>query len=128
MVLSLSMVTFSAAPNMSMVAFSSVNPRSSDITVPPVRIAMSSSMAFLLSPKPGALIAAILSEPRSLLTTSVAKASPSTSSAITTRGLPLCATGSKTGSKSFMVEIFLSYNSMCGDSMSASILSELVTK
>ena len=39
------------------------------MTLPPVRIAMSSSIALRRSPKPGALTAATLSVPRSLLTT-----------------------------------------------------------
>jgi chaperonin GroEL len=43
---------------------------------------MSCSMALRRSPKPGAFTAATLSPPRSLLTTSVASASPSTSSAL----------------------------------------------
>ena len=50
---------------------------------------MSSSMALRRSPKPGALTAATLRPPRSLLTTSVASASPSTSSAMMRSGLPL---------------------------------------
>ena len=58
------------------------------MTVPPVRIAMSSSIALRRSPKPGAFTAAALSPPRSLLTTSVARASPSTSSAMINSGLP----------------------------------------
>ena len=111
-----------------MVVFSSVNPRSSEITVPPVRIAMSSSIALRRSPKPGALTAAILSEPLSLLTTRVANASPSTSSATTTSGFPVCATGSKTGKRSFIVDIFLSNSNIYGFSRSASIFSESVTK
>src|SRR5215831_8930623 len=49
-------------------------------------------------PKPGALTAATLSPPRSLLTTKVAKASPSTSSATISSGLPDCATASSSGS------------------------------
>ena len=49
---------------------------------------MSSSMALRRSPKPGALTAATLRPPRSLLTTSVASASPSTSSAMISSGLP----------------------------------------
>ena len=44
-------------------------------------MAMSSNMAFRRSPKPGALIAAHCRVPRSLFTTNVASASPSTSSA-----------------------------------------------
>ena len=73
---------------MSIVVFSRVNPLSSEITVPPVKIAISSSIAFLLSPKPGALTAAILRDPLNLLTTNVARASPSISSAIINKGLP----------------------------------------
>ena len=87
-VLSLSIVTRSAVPNISKVVFSRVKPLSSDTTVPPVKIAISSNIAFLRSPNPGALTAAILREPRNLLTTKVAKASPSTSSAIINKGLP----------------------------------------
>ena len=108
MVLSLSISTFSHVPNISIVVFSILKPLSSDITVPPVNMAISSNMAFLLSPKPGALTAAIFSDPLILFTTRVASASPSTSSAIINNGLPDCATGSKTGSKSFILEIFLS--------------------
>ena len=50
----------------------------------PTRIAISSSIAFLLSPKPGALIAQHCKVPLILLTTRVARASPSISSAIST--------------------------------------------
>ena len=45
-------------------------------------------MALRRSPKPGALTATDLNVPRILLTTSVARASPSTSSAMITSGLP----------------------------------------
>jgi hypothetical protein len=48
---------------------------------------MSSNIAFLLSPKPGALTAAIFNPPLSLLTTKVARASPSTSSEMINKGL-----------------------------------------
>ena len=48
---------------------------------------MSCSMALRRSPKPGAFTAATLRPPRSLLTTRVASASPSTSSAMMTSGL-----------------------------------------
>ena len=106
--MSLSIVTLSAEPNISIVVFSNVNPLSSEITVPPVKIAISSSIAFLLSPNPGAFTAAIFKEPLNLFTTKVARASPSTSSAITNNGFPLCATGSKIGNKSFIADIFLS--------------------
>ena len=87
-VFSLSIITFLARPSILSVAFSSLMPRSSDIAVPPVRMAMSSSMALRRSPKPGALTAATFKPPRSLLTTRVASASPSTSSAMISSGLP----------------------------------------
>ena len=70
------------------VTFSSLMPRSSEMSWPPVRMAMSSSIALRRSPKPGALTAATFRPPRSLLTTSVASASPSTSSAMMSSGLP----------------------------------------
>ena len=49
---------------------------------------MSSSMALRRSPKPGAFTAATFRPPRSLLTTSVASASPSMSSAMMSSGRP----------------------------------------
>ena len=87
-VLSLSICTFSQVPNMSRVVLSNENPLSSEITVPPVKIAISSNIAFLRSPNPGALTAAIFKEPLNLFTTKVANASPSTSSAIIKSGFP----------------------------------------
>ena len=60
----------------------------------------------------GAFTAATRSEPRSRLTTSVASASLSTSSATTSNGLPARATCSSSGSRSFMLEIFLSWMRM----------------
>src|SRR5271166_3785591 len=63
-------------------------PRSSAIMVPAVRTAMSSSIALRRSPNPGAFTAATLRPPRSLLTTRVAKASPSMSSATMSNGFP----------------------------------------
>ncbi len=91
---------------------SNLIPKSSEIILPPVRMAMSSSMALRRSPKPGALTAAHLRVPRILLTTSVASASPSTSSAITNKGFPDLATCSRTGSRSFMALIFFSCSRM----------------
>src|ERR1700716_1547758 len=87
-VLSLSTVTRLALPRSSSLTLSSLMPVSSMIALPPVRIEISSSSALRRSPKPGALTAQALSVPRSLLTTSVARASPSTSSEITSSGLP----------------------------------------
>ena len=100
----------SASPKSSKVTLSSVLPSSSLTTFPPVKIAISSSIAFLLSPNPGALTADIFNTPLNLLTTKVAKASPSISSAIIKRGFPLCWTFSRTGNKSFKFVIFLSNN------------------
>ena len=97
-VVSLSISTRLARPSMSSVTFSSLMPRSSEIIWPPVSTAMSSSIALRRSPKPGALTAATFRPPRSLLTTSVASASPSTSSEMISSGLPLCTTASRIGS------------------------------
>ena len=52
---------------------------------------------------------ATCSVPRSLLTTSVASASPSTSSAMIRSGLPVLATFSRSGSMSFRLLIFFSW-------------------
>ena len=122
------MVIVSAVPKRSKVAFSREKPLSSEITVPPVKIAISSNIAFLLSPKPGAFTAAIFKPPLNLFTTKVAKACPSTSSAMISRGLLDCATGSKIGRISFKLDIFLSNNKIYGFSKSAIILSASVTK
>ena len=107
-VLSLSLTTFLQDPKYSRVAFSSLYPCSSDIKVAPVKIAISSSIDFLLSPNPGAFTANTLNVPLNLLTTSVARASPSISSAIIRIGLPACTTFSSRGSRSFILLIFLS--------------------
>ncbi|ESX25901.1 hypothetical protein X765_24040 [Mesorhizobium sp. LSHC440B00] len=92
--------------------FSSLMPRSSEMTWPPVRMAMSSSMALRRSPKPGALTAAIFRPPRSLLTTSVARASPSTSSEMMSSGFEVCTTASRTGSMAWRLESFFSCRRM----------------
>ena len=67
---------------------------------------MSPRRALRRSPKPGALTAATFRVPRSLLTTSVASASPSMSSAMIKSGLPPRATCSSKGSRSFIFPIF----------------------
>ena len=103
---SLVTVTLRARPSMSMVVFSSFEPSSGEMSCPPVRMAMSSSMALRRSPNPGAFTATELNVPRTLLTTSVASASPSTSSAIMSSGLPVCMTFSRTGRMSRMAAIF----------------------
>ena len=83
-------------------------PRSSLISVPPVSVAMSPSIALRRSPKPGAFTAQTFSTPRSLLTTSAARASPSTSSAMIISGLPFWLAASSTGSSSRRLLIFFS--------------------
>src|SRR5438046_2726237 len=118
-VFSLSTTIFFASPRSLMLAFSSDRPTSSEMTVPPVRVAMSCSMALRRSPKPGALTPATLRMPRMLLTTRVASASPSTSSATTSSGRPALATPSSSGSSSRMLEIFLSTSRITGFSSSA---------
>ena len=120
---SLFKVTFLAVPRSSTVAPSRDKPTSSEITVPPVKIAISSNIAFLLSPKPGALQAAALTVPLRLLTTRVARASPSISSATINNGLPALATASSNGSMSLILEIFLSCRRINGLSSSVVMLS-----
>ena len=89
---------------------------------------MSWSIALRRSPKPGALTAADLNVPRILLTTSVARASPSTSSAMMTSGRPPCITFSSTGTRSRTDEIFDETRRMYGLSSDASMRSVSVTK
>ena len=107
-VVSLVASTFFTRPRSLSVTFSSVRPSSSEITVPPVSTAMSSSIALRRSPKPGAFTASVLRMPRMLFTTRVASASPSTSSATIKSGLPAFATCSSSGSMSRIELIFLS--------------------
>ena len=83
-------------------------PSSSVTTWPPVSTPMSASISLRRSPKPGAFTATQRRAPRSLFTTSVARASPSTSSAMMSSGSPVRATCSRSGSRSFMTPIFLS--------------------
>ena len=90
---------------------------------------MSPRLSFRLSPKPGALTAHTFSAPRSLLTASVASASPSQSSQMMSRSfLPVWSSRSSTGRMSFTADSFLSATRMYGDSISHSIRSGLVTK
>ena len=89
---------------------------------------MSSNMALRRSPNPGALTAQVLRIPRMLFTTNVAKASPSTSSAIINNGRPDFATCSSTGNKSRMLLIFLSNNKMNGFSRITTCFSGLLMK
>ena len=66
---------------------------------------MSWSIALRRSPKPGALTATLLNVPRILLTMSVARASPSTSSEMITSGRPAWMTFSSSGRRSRTAEI-----------------------
>ena len=66
---------------------------------------MSCIIALRRSPKAGALTATALKVPRILLTTSVDRASPSTSSARMNNGLPAAMTFSSSGSRSEIAEI-----------------------
>ncbi len=105
---SLDTITFLDIPRSSTFTASNESPNSSEMTVVFVKIAISSKIAFLLSPKPGPLTAHDLTTPLILLTTKVAKASPSKSSTIINNGLPLLATFSNTGIISLILLIFLS--------------------
>ena len=81
---------------------------------------MSASIALRRSPKPGALTATDENVPRILLTTRVARASPSTSSATISSGLPDCMTFSSTGSRSCTDVILPLTNRMYGSLRTAS--------
>ena len=111
-VVSLVINTRLALPKSSKVAASKLLPTSSAITCELVKIAISCNIALRRSPKPGALTAHTLTIPRILFTTNVAKASPSTSSAIINNGRPDFATPSNTDNISRILEIFLSTNRM----------------
>ncbi len=87
-VLSLVTTTRRAEPSTSRPASRSTRPTSGLTTWPPVTTARSSRNALRRSPKNGALTATALSVLRMALTTSVDSASPSTSSAMISSGLP----------------------------------------
>ena len=123
---SLVTTTLRAEPRSDRSAFSSLRPTSSLMTWPPVRMAMSFSMALRRSPKPGALTATDLNVPRTLLTTRVASASPSTSSAMISSGLPDCMTFSRTGTRSLTLLILELTTRMYGSSRTASMRSASV--
>src|SRR5947199_105458 len=118
-VLSLSTTTRLQRPRSLSPTFSSLRPSSSAIRRPPERIAMSSNIALRRSPKPGALTAQQANVPRILFTTSVASASPSTSSAITRSGLadtvPTCAISSR---PLVSLDTFLRASMMAGTALS----------
>merc|ERR1719225_621160 len=77
-------------------------------TMPPVEMAMSCRVFFLLSPKPGAFTAATWSPIFNLLMTRVLSASPSMSSAMMMRGLLCWLASSRAGMMAWMLEIFFS--------------------
>ena len=106
-VISLSTVTRLARPRSSSFTLSSFTPVSSTSDLPAVRMAISSSSDLRRSPKPGALTAQTASVPRSLFTTKVASASPSTSSATIRSGWPERAICSSNGRMSFMLRDLL---------------------
>mmetsp|Transcript_91933 Transcript_91933/g.256108 ORF Transcript_91933/g.256108 Transcript_91933/m.256108 type:complete len:280 (+) Transcript_91933:206-1045(+) len=87
---------------------SNLRPVSSLRSSAPQSTARSCIMALRWSPKPGAFTAATCRPPRSLLTTIVARASFSTSSATISNGRLALATCSRTGRMLCTVEIFLS--------------------
>uniref|UniRef100_A0A0A9FIU5 RuBisCO large subunit-binding protein subunit beta n=1 Tax=Arundo donax TaxID=35708 RepID=A0A0A9FIU5_ARUDO len=80
------------------------------------------------SPKPGALIAAIFNAPLSLLTTRVARASCSISSATIRIGYPPLTASSRIVIRSLALLIFLSTRSSLQFSYSTDIFSLSVTK
>ena len=106
----------------------SSSPASGLITWPPVTTARSSRNALRRSPKNGALTATAFSVLRIELTTSVARASPSTSSAMISSGLPDSATFSSMGSRSGSELIFSWCSRISGSSSTACCESKSVTK
>src|SRR3712207_8275476 len=80
------------------------------------------------SPKPGALTATPVNVPRSLFTTSVARDSPSTSSAMISSDLPDWLTASSTGRMSRTEPIFELAMRTYGSSRTASMRSWSVTR
>ena len=97
---SLVTVTLAACPSCAIVASFKFKPKSSVITVPPVRIAISCNCSLRRSPKPGALTATTLKVPRILFKTSVGKASPVISSAIINNERPCSTTPCSKGKMS----------------------------
>ena len=116
-----------ALPNWSILVSFNSNPKSDVITSPPVSIAISSSIAFLLSPNPGAFTATTFSTPLNLFNTNVDNASPSISSQIITNFADCCIKASSSGKISWILLIFLSVIKIYGLSITASILSVSVT-
>jgi hypothetical protein len=108
-VLSLSTTIFLAEPSCAMVTFSRLMPDSSEMNVPPVSTAMSPRYCLRRSPKPGALTAQTLSRPRRRFTTSAARASFSTSSAMIRIARSWASTCSRIGSRLRTLLTFFSW-------------------
>mmetsp|Transcript_24675 Transcript_24675/g.64430 ORF Transcript_24675/g.64430 Transcript_24675/m.64430 type:complete len:451 (-) Transcript_24675:82-1434(-) len=125
---SLPIVTVLAVPSWDSWTSSSLPPVSSLMSSAPVRTAKSFMMALRLSPNPGAFMAATFRPPRSLLTISMASASPSTSSAHSSSGFCSLATCSRRGRIAWTEEIFLSYIRIRGLSISTFWALAFVTK
>ncbi|CKO15720.1 Uncharacterised protein [Mycobacterium tuberculosis] len=125
---SLLTTTRRAEPSTSKPTSRSTMPASGLTTWPPVTTARSSRNALRRSPKYGPLTATAFNVLRIALTTSVANASPSTSSATISSGLPVPATFSSNGNRSGS-ELILSWCSRINASSSTACwLSKSVTK
>ena len=122
-VFSLVHFTCFALPSCAKVVSFSSNPSSEVITSPPVKTAISCSIAFLLSPYPGALTTRTFITPLNLFNISVDKASCSISSHIITNFPDDCINVSNNGNISWILLIFLSVIKIYGLSTTASIFS-----
>mmetsp|Transcript_18926 Transcript_18926/g.23844 ORF Transcript_18926/g.23844 Transcript_18926/m.23844 type:complete len:250 (-) Transcript_18926:84-833(-) len=121
-------VSFLHDPRWDGLTSSNFIPVSSEMTVPPVSTARSCMVALRLSPKPGALTAQTLIPARNLLTTKVASASLSTSSATINNELCALTILSKIGTSCCKFETFFSTSKMCGFSNSHTWVLALVIK
>ena len=127
-VLSFEIVIFLAFPRSLRVTSSNFIDWSSLINLAPVRIAISSRAAFLLSPNDGARTAETFNTPLFLFNTRVVRASPSISSARIKNGEADFWTSSRIGTKLVNVDIFWSVIRILGFSSSQICLSWSVTK
>ena len=125
---SLLTTTRRADPSTSRPTSRNESPTSGLTTWPPVTMAKSSRNALRRSPKNGALTATAFSVLRIALTTSVESGSPSTSSAITSSGLPASATFSSSGRRSGNELILSRCNRIRASSNTACWASKSVTK
>ena len=125
---SFEITTFFADPSTDTSAFSSVIPTSSEISCPPVSVAISCIKFLRLSPNPGDLTAHTFSPPRSLLTTKVASASLSTSSAMISSARPVFIACSRRCKIGWIAVTFFSVRSSSGLSNSHFCVFVSVTK